>query len=136
MAKPLAVKEYGSITAQNVGDKAFEELKIFASYEQNWQFLRLAKGGRELKAQNYVGVIQTKSGIVVEILPKIHDVDDDNTRDILVRMLSALKYDKYKRLDFANLKTSPNMPLLEVFISMFVDEVAALVQKGIRSDYV
>ena len=39
---------------------------------------RIAKGGRELKAQNYVGVIQTKSGVVVEILPKINDVNDDD----------------------------------------------------------
>ena len=143
MAKQVVVKEYGSITKKNIDDKAFEELKTFASYEQNWQFLRLTKGGRELKAQNYVGVIQTKSGVVVEILPKTHDVsaedkDDgkNDTRAILVRMLSALKYDKYKQLDFANLKTSPNMPLIEVFISMFADEVPALVQKGIRSDYI
>ena len=40
--------------------------------------MRIAKGGRELKAQNYVGVIQTKSGVVVEILPKINDVNDDD----------------------------------------------------------
>lgn len=147
MAKQAVVTEYGSITVEHIAKeldlqekkakKAFEELKTFASYEQNWQFLRLNKGGKELKAQNYVGVIQTKSGVVVEILPKIHDIDsDDDTRDILVRMLSALKYEKYKQLDFANLKTSPNMPLLELFISMFVGEVAALVQKGIRSDYI
>jgi 5-methylcytosine-specific restriction enzyme subunit McrC len=134
MAKQITVKEYDYITANGIGDKAFEELKIFALCEQNWQFLRIGKGG--IKAQNYVGVIQTKSGTVVEILPKIHNAEsEDDTRDILVRMLSALKYDKYKNIDFANLKTSPNMPLLEVFISMFVDEVAALVQKGIRSDY-
>jgi len=78
MAEPLIVKEYESITANSAGCKAFEELKTFASYEQNWQFLRIAKGGRELKAQNYVGVIQTKSGVVVEILPKINDVNDDD----------------------------------------------------------
>ena len=35
----------------------------------------------------------------------------------------------------ANLK-STNMPLLEIFITMFLSELEKLIRKGIRSDYI
>ena len=49
--------------------KIFEELQEFAKQEGNGKFLCFSGRGT-LKAQNYVGLIQTKSGFCVEILPK------------------------------------------------------------------
>lgn len=49
--------------------KIFDELKEFASFEQNAQFLGF-KNKNTLKAKNYVGLIQTKSNFCLEILPK------------------------------------------------------------------
>lgn len=108
------------------------------------EFLKLGrdKKGDFLQAQNYVGIIQTKSGDSLEILPKIHDNDNGNNKEavenskrILLRMLKTLKNHPFKNINIANLK-SLNLPLLEIFISMFLDEVSKLVKIGIKSDYV
>ncbi|WP_107687254.1 McrC family protein [Campylobacter concisus] len=108
------------------------------------EFLKLGrdKKGDFLQAQNYVGIIQTKSGDSLEILPKIHDNDNggnkeavENSKRILLRMLKTLKNHPFKNINIANLK-SLNLPLLEIFISMFLDEVSKLVKIGIKSDYV
>ncbi|QPH88118.1 McrC family protein [Campylobacter concisus] len=108
------------------------------------EFLRPGrdKKGDFLQAQNYVGIIQTKSGNSLEILPKIHDNDNGNNKEavenskrILLRMLKTLKNHPFKNINIANLK-SLNLPLLEIFISMFLDEVSKLIKIGIKSDYV
>ncbi|MDA3887165.1 MAG: McrC family protein [Candidatus Delongbacteria bacterium] len=103
-----------------------------------------------LKAQQYVGVIKTKSGVSVEILPKISKIDysernkgsegkteknQEKVRKTFIKMLKRLKDSKYKQFQTASLN-SCKMPLLELFISMFLDELAILVRKGIRSDYI
>lgn len=108
------------------------------------EFLKLGrdKKGDFLQAQNYVGIIQTKSGDSLEILPKIHDNDNggnkeavENSKRILLRMLKTLKNHPFKNINIANLK-SLNLPLLEIFISMFLNEVSKLIKIGIKSDYV
>ncbi|WP_107691243.1 McrC family protein [Campylobacter concisus] len=108
------------------------------------EFLRPGrdKKGDFLQAQNYVGIIQTKSGDSLEILPKIHDNDNGNNKEavenskrILLRMLKTLKNHPFKNINIANLK-SLNLPLLEIFILMFLDEVSKLIKIGIKSDYV
>jgi len=92
--------------------------------------------GKVLQAQNYVGVIQTKNGIIIEILPKIADVEEEKKeKEILIKMLKTLKKAPFKNFNMANLK-STNMPLLEIFISMFLEELSKLIKKGIKSDYI
>ena len=49
--------------------KIFKELKNFADEKGNHIFLN-SYGKNRLKARNYVGLIQTKSGFCLEILPK------------------------------------------------------------------
>lgn len=108
------------------------------------EFLKLGRDKKSdfLQAQNYVGIIQTKSGDSLEILPKIHDNDNGNNKEavenskrILLRMLKTLKNHPFKNINIANLK-SLNLPLLEIFILMFLDEVSKLIKIGIKSDYV
>jgi len=50
-------------------------------------------------------------------------------------MLKTLRKSPFKNFNMAHLKSS-KMPLLEIFISMFLEELAKLVQKGIKSDYI
>jgi len=114
---------------------------------ENFATVEFLKPGRDkkgdfLQAQNYVGIIQTKSGDSLEILPKIHDNDNgsnkeavENSKRILLRMLKTLKNHPFKNINIANLK-SLNLPLFEIFISMFLDEVSKLIKIGIKSDYV
>lgn len=130
-------KENGNIF---VPKSTFEQLERFVLNFNNGQtgnFLKLAtRGGRKvIVAQNYVGVIETKDGRTIEILPKIHKANTDDSRRIFLGMLKYLKDTPFKETDFANLKTD-KFPLLEIFISMFLSEISKLVRKGVKADYV
>ncbi|RUM69371.1 MAG: restriction endonuclease [Sulfurovum sp.] len=91
--------------------------------------------GKVLQAQNYVGVIQTKDGTTIEILPKIQEISIEESKKILIKMLKTLKKSPFKNFNMAHLKPD-SMPLLEIFITMFLDELSMLIKKGIKSDYV
>lgn len=122
-----------------VPKKVFNEIKQFIlKNSEQTQFLKPSYKnglGEVLQAQNYVGVIQTKNGTTIEILPKIQNVEEDKAKEILIKMLKTLKKSPFKNFNTAHLKSS-KMPLLEIFITMFLEELAALVRKGIKSDYI
>ena len=63
------LESYDTKDSKDKARKIFEELKDFASYEKNHAFL-MSHSPSTLKAKNYVGTIQTKSGFYIEILPK------------------------------------------------------------------
>ena len=50
-------------------------------------------------------------------------------------MLKTLKKSPFKNFNMANLQ-STNLPLLEIFISMFLEELSKLIKRGIKSDYI
>ena len=143
----MILKEYSflqSVDRENkeypyIDFETFQELEKFVlENEESAQYLKITtkKGyGKVLQAQNYVGVIQTKDGTTIEILPKIQNVSDEESKNILIKMLKTLKKSPFKNFDMANVKSS-KIPLLEIFISMFLEELSRLVQKGIKSDYV
>ena len=135
---------------QNQAQKIFEELVEFAHIEGNHIYLKFA--GKKLKAQHYVGLIQTKSGFCLEILPKTFrtakesegfvskDIEDKqnsikSAKTLLLKMLQSLKDSPFKQSHFAHLKLA-KMPLLEIFILMFLEELEKLVKKGLKSDYI
>lgn len=136
-----------------VPKKIFDDLKKFIlKNDEQAQFLKPTHKtglGEVLQAQNYVGVIQTKDGITIEILPKLSKLKDDEktddnpksktkedkSKEILIKMLKTLKKSPFKNFNMAHLKSS-KMPLLEVFITMFLEELTKLIQKGIKSDYI
>ncbi|HEO99710.1 MAG TPA: restriction endonuclease [Epsilonproteobacteria bacterium] len=122
-----------------VSKKIFDEIKEFV-LKNNEQTIFLKPTyksgmGEVLQAQNYVGVIQTKIGTTIEILPKISNLKEDKSKEILVRMLKTLKKSPFKNFNAAHLK-SDKMPLLEIFITMFLEELSKLIQKGLKSDYI
>jgi len=96
----------------------------------------------QIKAKNYVGVIETKDGVSLEILPKIHLTESNEavflrkTRSVFLKMLGHLKDSPLKDLSVAHLSTKSNFPILEVFISSFIKEIELLLNKNIRNDYV
>ena len=122
-----------------ISNKNFEAIENFVlSNEQAIPYLKVTtkKGyGKVLQAQNYVGVLQTKDGTTIEILPKIREVDIKTSKEILVKMLKTLKKSPFKHFNMAHLKSS-KMPLLEIFITMFLDELSELIKRGIKSDYI
>ncbi len=141
----LSEYSYIFIGSENIGSnkavdkKTFNEVESFVLQNSDTvQYLKLGQNKlhKYLQAQNYVGVIQTKSGVTIEILPKIaKNKDDDKSKKILIKMLKTLRKSPFKNFNTANLKSS-NLPLLEIFITMFLVELEKLIQKGIKSDYI
>lgn len=208
---------------ESKAQKIFADLQEFA--EKNNDLLQCGK--KALRAKNHVGLIQTKSGFCVEILPKTFDKNGfadftesqcnfcnkstkfnkqefaneevepfisyitqshsepiaeeskltESTRDsssatqtqndknntkpnstesndkdskddtqcptcqihrakqILLNCLATLKDSPFKQSHIASLQ-SLNLPLLEVFIQMFLAELERLIHRGLKSDYV
>ena len=136
----LTITEFGRIYERSIDKKDFGDIEnfILKNSDENAPFLRIASGndGKFIQARNYVGVLQTKSGLTIEILPKIADkTDTDKSKAVFIKMLRTLKNFPFKSSNLASLKIQ-NLPLLEIFISMFLCELEALVKKGIKSDYV
>ena len=136
----LTITEFERIYRRDICKKDFDDIEnfILKNSDENAPFLRIASevGGKFIQARNYVGVLQTKSGLTIEILPKIADKNDaERSKAVFIKMLRTLKNFPFKSSNLASLKTQ-NLPLLEIFISMFLSELEALVKKGIKSDYV
>ena len=136
----ITLTEFERIYERIIGKKDFGDIEnfILKNSDENAPFLRIASGvgGKFIQARNYVGILQTKNGLTIEILPKIADkTDTDKSKAVFIKMLRTLKNFPFKSSNLANLKTQ-NLPLLEIFISMFLCELEALVKKGIKSDYV
>ena len=123
----LTVREYEKISADKCPH--FDELIKFAAASE---FLDL--GWRYVQAKNFVGVIRLPSGFQIEILPKL-DGDEKLLRALVVKMLRTLKNFSGKTFRNAQLDTS-RLPLYEIFIRQYLDMVAELVKRGLKSSYV
>jgi len=95
-----------------------------------------------LVCQNYVGVICLPCGDQIEILPKTHrksihaesDESISRNRSNLIKMLKATQYLPGKVADNASLDMA-KMPLLDVFIQLFLQEVSLLIKRGVARQY-
>lgn len=130
-------------------DKSFDSIFSFILENQGKEqdneppFTLFQKNRRiQMKARNYVGVIETKDGVSLEILPKIYLAEPNEvqflkkTREVFLKMLRYLKDSPFKDLSVAHLSTKSNFPILEVFIGSFIKESEWILNKNIRNDYV
>ncbi|MDO6505544.1 McrC family protein [Colwellia sp. 4_MG-2023] len=131
-----------------LSDNQFDALKklIKSDDSDHYQLFRYGfeKRREVLVCQNYVGVICLPDGDQIEILPKTHklnyvsegasSVDKDKSRNNLIKMLKATRYLPGKMASSAALDIT-NMPLLDVFIQLFLDEVNSLIKRGISRHY-
>ncbi|MFV8449767.1 McrC family protein [Vibrio campbellii] len=150
------VFEYGYLThvqaacddlnAQLISKSAFEYLKevcLSASESETSRCLGLTKrfGHELLQVKNYVGVLFTPTGEHIEVLPKTGRKSATQeqavleSREMLLMMLQHLGSFRYVSSNQASIATK-QMPLLEVFISQFLQSVNTLVKRGLKSDYV
>lgn len=93
--------------------------------------------GKVITAKNYVGVITTRDGTEIEILPKLTlegDDSDQAVRKVFLTMLRTVQEAPFKTFRTAHLNTS-RMRLLDLFVRMFLDEAHRLIQRGLKSDY-
>jgi len=163
MSNPYHITEYGTIRSKSdyeggdsmrldelyLPQKEFEELLDFIIYNQESgrdgeRIFSISKKGkkRQISTKNYVGVIETKNGVRLEILPKFfkasknYEEDLEKTRRVFLIMLKRLKNSPFKSIGSAHLKTTHNFPLLEIFIENYINEVQKLILKGLKSNYV
>ena len=127
-------KELISFIEEFVGSEeetdVMDFMKVYKTKDRNL--------GTVVKVNNYVGLIQLKSGYKIEILPKIDFIDDkdkNKTKEIFLKMLRSLKDFLGKNFKTADLKIS-KMNLYEIFISMYLNDVRVLVKNGLKSTYV
>ena len=112
-----------------------------ASSEIERPFTLLSKGRRrQIKVRNYVGVIETKDGLHLEILPKIHHGKSSDTvgetKRVFFKMLKHLKNSPFVNVSKAHLEAPKDFPILEVFIKSYLLEVENKLQQGIKHDYI
>lgn len=131
-----------------LSEKQFDSLKkLVASDDSDHD--KLFRYGFErhrevLVCQNYVGVICLHDGDQIEILPKTHKHSFElsetgsssigNDRKNLIKMLQATRHLPSRTASTASLDIA-KMPLLDVFIRLFLNEVSKLVKRGIARQY-
>ncbi len=99
------------------------------------------KGRQYIKCSRYVGTIQTKDGCTIEVLPKIYAssekqlCDVKTSRKVFLNMLKHFRESDSKSFQNANLKTSENFPILEVYISNYISETEDLLRTGLKKNY-
>ena len=161
MKSPLAVRkpinvtvfEFGllSSNAKSVADQrvqyvsvsAYEYLKkccLCDETESRFLKLKIAYGMEVLQVQNYAGVILCPDGTQIEVLPKVakqaeQEDSAEQARCSLLMMLRSLRQFRHIETESASIKRQ-KMPLLEIFISQFLNSVNVLIKKGIKSEYV
>lgn len=100
--KTLSIPEHQSFDKNNIesivkdsnkAQKYFNELCDFAKGKDNHNLLRFYGKGA-LKATQYAGLIQTKSGFCVEILPKIFKGDLESNSQDSKQKIDSKKYHK------------------------------------------
>ncbi|MGN1394563.1 MAG: McrC family protein [Succinivibrionaceae bacterium] len=119
------------IKIQNGNSEESEVMDFFKLYSR--------KGiGDVIQTKNYVGLVQLESGYQIQVLSKIDmvDIQDEwrSTADIFIDMLRSMKDFPCKVFSHTNLRTE-SMNLYEIFINMYVQQVAELTKRGLKSSY-
>ena len=94
--------------------------------------------GKVITARNYVGIVAMRDGTEIEILPKTAATDAPDAiaaeRELLLRMLRVAGEIPFKTFDAAHTDAA-RIPLLELFVQMFLREVQRIARRGFKSGY-
>lgn len=133
-----AVLETPSLDHATVSVSAFEYFcKLSIQCRKSGANLVQEESRTSLRLDNYVGVIETPCGTLLEILPKHANDASDATvsRALLRRMLEAiLELPTSREVGVANIELFDS-PLNEWVMAQFLAELDTLVKRGIRFDY-
>lgn len=153
--KTLVRQEFQSISVQTLKKYVSNPEKVFSEFENfilenstssnideclsTYFQIKITNGKKVIVPRNYVGVISFGNNFQIEILPKIAVEDDPNSvklKSIFLEMLKSVKdYQDIGKIFNEAYLEEKKLPLLEIFISMFLSELESLIKKGIKSDY-
>ncbi|TNF06697.1 MAG: restriction endonuclease [Gammaproteobacteria bacterium] len=147
MLAPIVVREYARLTTgylscntldeAQISETAFDWLcELAEGFRRSGTELLQLHGQRWLRLDNFVGVLESPCGQVIEILPKHHDEGDceHRSRELLCKLIAGA-------LDISKRETSPaglqlyRAPLAEWVIRQFLQALEYLVKRGLRFDY-
>ena len=139
------VKEYENLSTLEppLTNEVLSDLKQFAIDNQrdnqgNPRPVLQLVNSNDLHAQNYVGIITTRKGTVLEILPKIDlsgDEDNKRTKEIFLNMLRTWRGLNEAQFSQSNINALPRFHMLETFIRLFLDNLVSLTRRGIARHY-
>lgn len=150
MKKIITIEEYKKIwikgTSKNSSDKDKYEVIDKDKFDKPKEFIKANKLHEEPKffeiskdyviPQNFIGSINIDD-ISIEIFPKIPLIKDNKDKK-RKRFLEILEYVEtfneniYENLEIGN----QDMPILEIFVSNFINEVEKILKKGLIYSYI
>ena len=132
----VSTKDSNFISKRDIEENLFKELYEFWLKDKESQKVLTFENAKCLKATSYVGLIQTQN-LSVEILPKIYNGEkEDKYRTIFIEMLKPLLGINEIVVDRANLSTTKNKNIYEMFIKLFIDSIDMLIHRGLKSEYI
>jgi 5-methylcytosine-specific restriction enzyme subunit McrC len=147
--KIVVVREYARLTTDSVEatldqatitTSAFEWLSNLASNFSNaGASLLQLENKRWLRLDNYVGVIETPCGTLLEILPKhTESIGTEaviKSRELMIKMLTVALELPVRTTNTADIQKFPHS-LLEWVMKQFVTSLDQLIKRGLRFDYI
>ena len=152
--RKLVVREHDELTGLDENER--RELERFAlaqpaGADAEWRPVLALRNSR-LYAQNHVGIIETRRGTVVEILPKIDLANVENearrpgsadpstgrhedTRRVFLTMLRDWRGLGQAQLDAAAIRSVCRFDMLEAFVHLFLTSVILLTRRGLARAY-
>lgn len=140
--KPLVVKEHEELT--DLSTDELKDLKEFALENQHdvpgkYRPVLNDRNGR-LFVGNYVGIVETRERTVLEILPKVDFVNDDDdkseTKRIFYSMLRTWRRLKSQAVfNETKINAVRRFNMLEVFVNLFLNNLVTLTQRGLARHY-
>lgn len=154
--KPIVTYEFGTLYIKGEAHKEGDTPLGEVAFNNLWDFILSNKadgdtdvvmsvhtrgGKRYIKTGRFVGTIQTRDGQVIEVLPKIYkasgqqEEDQKVCRQVFLNMLRHFSDARAKSFQNASLGTKKDFPILEVYISNYVNAVEQLVLGGLKKNY-
>ncbi|MYH17158.1 MAG: hypothetical protein F4149_18480 [Gammaproteobacteria bacterium] len=133
MSRIVTVREHESLASSGLDAVETSELAEFAR-----DVLKQPNG--DLAASKFVGMVTTRKGTALEILPKIdldHEADDLNerTRQVFLEMLRSWRRTP-KQLPESDIRSLSRFPMLEVFVRQFLILLTTLIRGGLARRYI
>jgi 5-methylcytosine-specific restriction enzyme subunit McrC len=143
---PTVVREYARLTTDDsietnlnqacIPQTAFEWLcQLSARFRTNGASLLHLENRRWLRLDNFVGIVETPCGTLLEILPKhTEESNEAASRALLIKMLETALDLPPRPTDKTDIQTF-RRPLLEWVMKEFVLALDHLLKRGLRFDY-
>ena len=99
----------------------------------------LVERNGKLQARNHVGVLETRKGTVVEILPKVDfaagTATEQDTRQVFLDMLRAYRGLRFAQFNQAGIRALRRYNMLDAFVYLFLEDLLRLTKRGLARHY-